>query len=156
MTMYVGTVASYAIELWSSASPNNPIGDATRLITLQVSVPSGSPGAPSFGVLLMFVPSGRDVPGPSKLAASPPDVVELTFYLYTSMDDYSDVLDLLRTVSVIGFNIDDDNASTERGGGKSRARGHLAGGNFSLNRIPQPTSVGPILATYSAFTRIVP
>jgi hypothetical protein len=111
MTMYVGTVASYAIELWSSASPNNPIGDATRRITLEVSVPSGAPGAPRFGVLLMFVPSGRDVPGPSKLAANPPDVVELTFYLYTPMDDYSDVLDLLRTVSVIGFNIDDDNAS---------------------------------------------
>ena len=31
---------------------------------------------------------------------------------------------------------DDDNASTERGGRKGRARGHLAGGNFSPNPDP--------------------
>lgn len=103
---YVGTVSSYQFLLWSSSSAAPEPG--ARMINITADVPSGSPGGQQLNVYLYFVPSGQ-TPGSPVYAPEQyvsPSVMQSSFTLYTAMDDYWAILDLLRNTSGLTFNVD--------------------------------------------------
>jgi hypothetical protein len=130
MTGYGGQVSNYLASVSSSNSTAVP---GTRQIVCWVNDFDGS----QLLVAVWFVPSGAKMPKPSAATnQTTGDGTKISYFvLYTPVEDYSDVLDLLRNTSNLVFAIDDTDLSNSWNFGSSYT---------------DPQNVGPVQVTSPA------
>jgi hypothetical protein len=149
---YVGTVSSYQFLLWSSSSAASEPG--ARMINITADVPSGSPGGEQLNVYLYFVPNGQTLGSP----VYAPDqtlfgVMQSSFTLYTAMDDYWAILDLLRNTTGLTFNVDSNDlkgwtlqTTAPQNAGQGLVTGPAASPTAGPAKPPVPWKVPPNFA----------